>query len=148
MADQRSIPPVIGQIQKLLSELFKNYHDYGSSPFTAIGATDHIFAQDPAKGKIIREAKMRIQNIVVKQQRANLKPASETTAISKEDRADIILGVTGIVTRRIAKNKRILRESYEEAKQAQTSRMQELEGEEETELEMLDEHDQNFQEQM
>jgi uncharacterized membrane-anchored protein YhcB (DUF1043 family) len=101
----------------LLSELFKNYHDYGSSPFTAIGATDHIFAQDPAKGKIIREAKMRVQNIAVKQQRANLKPASETAAISKEDRAEIILGVTGIVTRRIAKNKRILQETTEEAKQ-------------------------------
>ena len=144
----REVFPLYGQIQKLLSELFKNYHDYGSSPFTAIGATDHIFAQDPAKGKIIREAKMRIQNIVVKQQRANLKPASETTTISKEDRADIILGVAGIVTRRVAKNKRILRETYEEAKQAQQTqndKPQQLQ--EDAELEMLDEH-QNYQEQI
>ena len=81
----------------------------------------------------------------MKQQRANLKPANETTAISKEDRADIILGVTGIVTRRIAKNKRIFKETFEEAKQAQTSRRQEPKGED-AELEMLDEH-QNFQEQ-
>ena len=92
----------------MLGELFKNYHDYGSSPFTAIGATDHIFAQDPAKGKIIREAKIKIQNIVMKQQRANLKPASTTTAISTQDRADITLGVMGIVTLTIVKNKRIL----------------------------------------
>ena len=145
----REVFPMYGPVQKLLSELFKNYHDYGSSPFTAIGATDHIFAQDPAKGKIIREAKMRMQNIVMKQQRANLKPASETTAISKEDRADIILGVTGIVTRRIAKNKRILKETFEEVKQAQqtqNNRPQELGGED-VELEMLDEQ-QNYQEQI
>jgi len=81
----REVFPMYGQVQKLLSELFKNYHDYGSSPITAIGATDHIFAQDPAKGKIIREAKMKIQNIAMKQQRANLKPATETTAISAQD---------------------------------------------------------------
>ena len=131
MANQRSIPHVWTSTE-IVERALQNYHDYGSSPFTAIGATDHIFAQDPAKGKIIREAKMRIQNIVVKRQRANLKPASETTAISKEDRADIILGVTGIVTRRIAKNKRILKETFEEAKQAQqtqNNRPQELGGE-------------------
>ena len=141
----REVFPLYGQVQKLLGELFKNYHDYGSSPFTAIGATDHIFAQDPAKGKIIREAKIKIQNIAMKKQRENLKPASTTTAISTQDRADITLGVVGIVTRRLAKNKRALRETFDEAKQAQNAR-QELGGED-TELEMLDEH-QNFQEQI
>ena len=138
----REVFPLYGQVQKLLSELFKNYHDYGSSPITAIGATDHIFAQDPAKGKIIREAKIKVQNIAMKQQRANLKPATETTTISTQDRADIISGVRGIVTCRIAKNERILRETYEEAKQAHAKKLKGPGGDD-SELEMLDEY-QNY----
>ena len=103
----REVFPQYGQVQRLLSELFKNYHDYGSSPFTAIGATDHIFAQDPAKGKIIREAKMRIQNIVMKQQRANLKPASETTAIAMHDKSSRKMNRTNLkIKKKIHKAKR------------------------------------------
>ena len=139
--------PAHGQVQKLMSELFRNYHEYGSSPITAIGASDHIFAQDPAKGKIIREAKTRIQNIAVKQQRASSRPAIETTAISKEDRAEIILGVTGIVQRRITKNRQALQETYEEAKTAQNNRRAPTKDDSESETDMLDEHA-NFQEQI
>ena len=127
--------PAHGQVQKLMSELFRNYHEYGSSPITAIGASDHIFAQDPAKGKIIREAKTKIQNSAVKQQRASSRPAIEATAISKEDKAEIILGVTGIVQRRITSNMQILQETYDETKQVQNN------------VCTLDEHA-NFQEQI
>ena len=140
--------PAHGQVQKLMSELFRNYHEYGSSPITAIGASDHIFAQDPAKGKIIREAKTRIQNIAVKQQRASSRPAIETTAISKEDRAEIILGVTGIVQRRITKNRQALQETYEEAKTAQNNRRAPTKDDSESETDMLDEHANYFQEQI
>ena len=146
MANQRSIPPIRTSTEIVERALQKLSRLYGGSPFAALGATEHVFSNNPAKARIIREAKM-MMLASMRQHQANLKPANEASAISKEDRADIILGVTGIVTRRIAKNKQILRETYEEAKQAQNSRMQELEGEEETELEMLDEH-QNFQEQI
>ena len=64
----REVFPLYGQTHVLLSELFKNYHEYGSSPFAAIGATEHVFSQNPAKAKIIREAKMKMQAIAVNQQ--------------------------------------------------------------------------------
>ena len=73
----REVFPLYGQTHVLLSELFKNYHEYGSSPFAAIGATEHVFSQNPAKAKIIREAKMKMQATAVNQQ-ANSKPANET----------------------------------------------------------------------
>ena len=46
-----------GSIKNLLNELFINYHDYGNSPSAAVGATEHICAQDPNKVRLIREAK-------------------------------------------------------------------------------------------
>ena len=104
----REVFPSYGQTHVLLSELFKNYHEYGSSPFAAIGATEHVFSQNPAKAKIIREAKMKMQATAVKQQQANSKPANETATISKEDRAEILLTAVGILQQRVAENEQEL----------------------------------------
>jgi hypothetical protein len=98
-----------------LNELFKNYHEYGSSPFAAIGATEHVFSQNPAKAKIIREAKMKMQATAVKQQQTNSRTANETATISKEDRAEILLTAVGILQQRIAENEQALQVACDEA---------------------------------
>ena len=110
----REVFPLYGQTHVLLSELFKNYHEYGSSPFAAIGATEHVFSQNPAKAKIIREAKMKMQATAVNQQ-ANSKPANETATISKEDRAEILLTAAGILQQRVEENERGLQVACDEA---------------------------------
>ena len=44
--------PTFGTIKGLISELFKNYHDYGNSPYAAVRATEHICGHDSGKSQM------------------------------------------------------------------------------------------------
>ena len=83
-----------GTIKELLSELFKNYHDYGNSPFTAVGATEHICAQDPNKVRLIRDAKQLMVKSMTMAQQAQVPAKKEDDKISSKDFAEIINSIS------------------------------------------------------
>ena len=89
----RSTFPVYGNVKNLLGELFKNFHDYGNSPYVALGATEHICAQDVNKAKLIRDAKQQmIKTMDTRKKETEIKK-DQDLGVSKEDFSNIISSI-------------------------------------------------------
>ena len=111
-----------GSIKDLLSELFKNYHDYGNSPFAAVGATEHVCAQDPNKVRLIREAKQLMTKSMSAEQQAQVATKKEDDNLSNKDSDKIIATVSNNVQRYLEKCKASLKQATESIQQQQQNR--------------------------
>ena len=85
--------PVFGNIKNLLGELFKNFHDYGNSPYVALGATEHICAQDVSKAKLIRDAKQQMHKTMAASKKELESKKDQDLEVSKEDFSDILSNI-------------------------------------------------------
>ena len=88
--------PIFGSTKNLLAELFKNFHDYGNSPYAALGATEHICGHDSGKVKLIKDAKQQLSKTLAASKRGQVDSNKEMdiTNISKEEYAQILLDVS------------------------------------------------------
>ena len=67
-------------LKNLLNEIYKNFRDYGSSPYAALQATEHICSQDSGKSKLIRGAKDQMVKIALKHQQNDKKDDVQFTS--------------------------------------------------------------------
>ena len=89
----RSTFPVYGNVKNLLGELFKNFHDYGNSPYVALGATEHICAQDVNKAKLIRDAKQQMHKTMATSKKETETKKDQDLGVSKEDFSNILSSI-------------------------------------------------------
>ena len=97
--------PIYGSMKNLLSELCKNYQDYGNSPHAAIVATEHICANEPGKAKLIREAKQQMTKIVAaKQQTQTSNRNEDLQMLTHVENAEILACVEQIAKAECKRN--------------------------------------------
>ena len=101
--------PVFGNIKNLLGELFKNFHDYGNSPYVALGATEHICAQDVSKAKLIRDAKQQMHKTMAASKKEMESKKDQDLEVSKEDFSDILSNIAAKAKIEMAKGEARIR---------------------------------------
>ena len=112
--------PIYGTIKNLLSELFKNFYEYGNSPYAAVRATEHICGHDAGKAKMIREAKQQVTISMIDRQQTTSKREEE--ALSAADQAEIMTSIAATVKSRLGKAEEARERATENARQHESNR--------------------------